>query len=326
MSRSSNRLPLAALAVVVLATGRAHAADLWAADAGSLLRTETISAEVSAGYLTGMSKEYVYDVSRVGSPKLSQLNWDLGNSFAVGGRVAWRPLDWLTFRGRGWATVASDSNMTDYDWLYGYAGMNSWSHKSESPNTDVAKAWQADASVAATYYEADDLALTAIAGYRHYTAKFNATGGSYIYSSNGFRDTSGMLPSDRLGIGYQQWWDTPYLGLGASYSDGSWTVSSEVIGSPFVMARDQDHHALRDLVFKENFSMSSMVGATLGAEYTFAPGLSLAGRLEYQKYFKTTGDTLVVDGLGGGAQRVPSPSSGGEADTLLLSLGVKARI
>lgn len=322
------RSSLLALPLAVSLGAAAQAADLrsdlFDAEPAALLRTETLTVEAFGGYLNGIAREYVYNVPGDGS-KLSQLDWRM-DSFALGGRVAFRPLDWLTVRARGWSTVAGSSDMTDYDWMGGYSGMNSWTHRSISPTSTV-KAWQGDVSVAAGFYDAGDISFSAIGGYRYLSTKFKALGGSYVYSSPGnFRDLRGIFPAGQLGIAYEQAWHTPYLGLGVSASSGDWSFSGEVVGSPFVMSDAKDHHVLRDLVFRDKFGMSGMVGASASAEYRVTPLLSLVGRVEYQNYFGATGSTRVADGAAGTITNYPRPGAGAEAETMLVSLGVKARM
>lgn len=310
------------LAVV---SSSAKGSDLFDTEPAALLRTDTFSAEINAGYLSGTAQEYVYDTSTKGNPKLSQLTWDLGNTFALGGRVAFRPLDWLTVRVRGWAAVTGNGGMQDYDWLYGYHGPNSYSHISSSPDTDVAKAWQGDVSLAAAYYRDEQLALTVIGGFRHFDVKWNAKGGSYNYYIGSPYQYSGVLPN-QIGIAYEQWWDTPYLGLGAFYNEGDWTLSLEGIGSAFAMSRDQDYHALRTLLIKGNYDQTAFAGVTAGLEYKVSSLISLAGRVEYQKYFETKGEAKYLGGEAGGYAFYPKPGVGAEAETVLVSFGVKARI
>jgi outer membrane protease len=300
------------------------ASGLFSEEPQALLRGETISIEPFVGYLRGTSGEYVYNSARPGQ-KLSQLDWSV-NALAVGARVAVRPLDWLTVRGRFFATVASDGSMTDYDWLAGYFGRDSWTHKSVSPDTNLGRAWQGDVSVSAAYYSDEDLALTVIGGFRRYDVKYSSRGGSFIYSVNGFRDTVGNLPGDRIGIAYRQVWDTPYLGLGAFYNGENWSVSAEVIGSPFVMSRDKDFHALRNIIFKEDFDTTGMVGLNAGVEYRLTPLLSLAGRVEYTRYLLAKGGTTLFDGNTGTTVTYPKPAAGADAETLLISAGVKAKL
>lgn len=301
----------------------ARAADLFAEDAAEVLRGDTFSGEVFTGYLRTEVREYVNDVGT--RARVSQLNWST-DAAVVGGRVAIQPLDWLAIRGRGWAAVASSAEMRDYDWLYGYYGKDSWSHYSHSPNTRTPKAWQLDISAAATFYQDEDVKVYAIAGYRALTLKSNARGGGFIYSDESFRDTSGTFPNDRIGIAYQQWWQTPYIGVGGSFAYDDWSVSGEVIGSPFSMGRDKDHHALRSLIFREDFGTTGMIGTTASVEYRFNPFLSAVGRVEYQHYFEGYGPTRITSGVTGTTGVIPAPSGSGSAETLLLSLGVKARL
>ncbi len=317
------RTVLLGLCASLLVISGVKAADLFSEDTAEILRSNTFSGEVFTGYLRSEVREYVNDVGS--RARISQLNWNT-DAAVVGGRVALQPLDWLAIRGRGWVGIASSADMRDYDWLYGYYGKDSWSHYSHSPNTRTPKAWQVDVSVAATFYEDEDTKAYAIAGYRALTLKSNARGGGFIYSQDGFRDTSGSLPNDRLGIGYQQWWQTPYFGVGGSFAFDDWSVSGEVIGSPFAIGSDKDHHALRYLVFREDFGTTGMVGANASLEYRITPFLSAVGRVEYQRYFEGYGPTRVTSGFTGQTATIPAPSGSGSAETMLLSLGIKARL
>jgi outer membrane protease len=217
--------------------------------------------------------------------------------------------------------------MDDFDWFYGYRGFDSWTHWSHSEDTELTKAFQIDVSAAARIYQGGSLELSALAGYRYMTAKMNAYGGQYIYSEDGgFRNAIGSFDPGRLSIGYQQWWHTPYIGLGANYAAGPTKLSAEVIASPFVMSHDKDHHNLRNLVFEERFDADWMVGVTVGAEYALTNTLSLTGRAEYQKFFEALGDSTAFDGGTGAVQRTEKPAAGGDISTLLLTVGIKANL
>ncbi len=283
-----------------------------------------ISAEVFGGYLTGAAGEYVYNVPGDGG-KISQLNWQIDNAAIVGARIAFQPRDWLSLRASGWSAVASDNAMDDFDWLAGYQGFDSWTHWSHSSRTSFALAYQLDLGGAVRIHAEGPLEINALAGYRFMTFKMNDRGGHYIYSENGFRNQAGVFP-DGLGIAYQQWWHTPYIGLGGSYTSGPVKIIAEFITSPLVMGRDKDHHNMRDIVFKETFSPSWMVGATLGIEYAVTDMLALTGRAEYQNYFEAKGSTLMIDGDDGVVTKIPKPGAGAGMDTLILSVGLKASL
>src|SRR5262245_32018475 len=169
----STRPYLAALisaALLLPTTGMA--ADLFRSDAATLLRTDRATADVFGGYLSGQGREYVSNIP-FRNDRLSQLNWRIDNAFVVGGRLAFSPFEGVTLRLRGWVNVTDNSTIDDYDWLAGYAGFNSWTDWSHHPNTNLAKAWQGDVSGAYRWWQDDDLALTAIGGYRYLTMKWN---------------------------------------------------------------------------------------------------------------------------------------------------------
>jgi len=319
------RFILVAGSATALLLSTAHhgfAADLFGDEVAPLLRSDTLALEASLGYLRGTSKEYVYN-ARGG--KLSQLDWRIDGAAVGGGRLTFRPLEWLSVRARAWATIDADNMMKDYDWFAGYLGFNSWTHRSVHPDTELTKGMQGDLSVAAWFWEDRGFALSAIAGYRYMTMKWKAYGGSFLYSVSTFRDTAGTF-SDQLGIAYQQWWQTPYLGFGLSYAVDDLVLTGELIGSGWVNARAKDYHALRHLSFEDTFSSSPMIGATVGVEYRLSQSWSATGRLEYQKYFEAEGGTEITNEVTGAVVRIAKPAAGADSENTLMSLGFKARI
>lgn len=296
-------------------------------DTGSALQPvqqgEVVSVVPSVGYLRSMSTENVYDpVSR---SKISQLDWQ-SDAMTIGGRVAVRPLENITLRGSIWAAVAADGEMQDRDWLFGYGGGDFWSHRSTHPDTRVPKAWQGDVGLAYALGQTGDLSFAGLAGFRHYDVKYAAYGGNYVYSVYGFRDMTGSFDPNVMGIAYRQVWDTPYLGLGAYYRGTTLSLSTEVYASPIAFVRDRDYHALRDTLFIERFTPKAMIGANVAVEYRLTSSFSLVGRLDYARYAEAKGNTRIYDAASGDYYRIPKPSSGADAQTLNLSLGVKGKI
>ena len=322
---AQTRFALVASLTIALSTGgssNGFAADLFGDQVASLLRNDIFAAEASLGYIRGTSREYVYDAR---GTKLSQLDWRIDDGAVAAGRLTFRPLDWLSVRARGWAKIDADNLMKDYDWFAGYLGFDSWTHRSIHSDTELTKGLQGDLSVAAWFWDDEGFALGVIAGYRYMTLKWDAYGGSYIYSVSAFRDTAGTFP-DQLGITYQQWWQTPYIGFGLSYSVDDLAVTGEVIGSGWVKANAEDHHVLRDLVFEDKFSQSLMIGATVGAEYRFSEAWSAVGRVEHQRYFEAEGGTKIIHQTSGLAIQLPKPAAGAASENTLVSLGAKFRI
>ncbi len=313
-----------ALLLSLSAWDGASAADLSPQRVAPLFTASGLSAEVTGGYLTGMSRELVYNIPGDGS-KLSQLNWQIDRAFVLGGSLNYQALDWLTLRGRGWTHLSSDNAMDDYDWLFGYRGFESWSDWSHHGDTRLAKAYQIDLGASARLMETGPWSVSALAGYRFLTMKWDAYGGSYIYSTNGFRDDIGSFEAGELQIAYQQWWHIPYLGLGFRYGSGPLTVTAELIGSPLVGVRDKDNHV--DIaLFKEAFSPTVMAGASLGAELAVTDRISLTWRAEAQRFFEAKGGTKEFDLDPPGFDRAPKPSAGADHQSLLVSFGIKGRL
>lgn len=301
----------------------ARAADFFADSTASLLRTDTLSVEVLGGYATGDSHEYVYNPDR---SRLSELKWDVANAAVIGGRVAYRPVDWLTLRVRGWATVAADSKIRDYDWLAGFTGFNSYTDLSVHPDTLTPQLWSGDISAAVAYYQDQDLSLTVIGGFRHYEAKFVARGGNYRYSTYSLGDTVGSFPAGEAVGTYRQTWDSPYLGLGTAYAAGEWTLSGELVVSPFVEASAVDNHLLRTLNIKSKLGSTIMFGLSAAAEYRMTDTLSLVGRFDYQRFSEAQGSARYTNTSTGEVFYNPKPGSGADAETAILTLGLKARL
>jgi plasminogen activator len=301
----------------------AHAADPVAERRAAWQLTHQVSAELFGGYLTGMSRELVYNVPGDGS-KLSQLNWQIDHAFVLGGALTYQPWDWLGLRARGWAHVGSDNAMDDFDWLFGFNGFDSWSDLSRHDDTRLAKAFQVDASASLRFFESGPVSVSALGGYRFLTMKWNAYGGRFFYSVEGFRDDIGAFPDGELQIAYQQWWHAPYAGLGVSYRAGPLTLTAEVIGSPWVRARDRDHHV--DIaLFEESFGPSSMAGAAVSAEFAMTQHVSLVGRVEAERFYEAKGSTKVFNFDPPSFEFFPKPSAGADHQSLLVSLGVKGR-
>ena len=305
----------------IAAPGSSEAADVGGSRV-PLFATDQFSAELFGGYLNGMSRELVYNVPGDRS-KLSQLNWQIDSAAIVGGAVSYRALDWLNLRARGWVHAASNNALDDFDWLFGFNGFESWSDLSHYDDTRIAKAFQVDVSGSARLLSAGPVSLSALAGYRFETMKWNAYGGDFIYSTNGFRDDIGSFPAGEISIAYQQWWHTPYIGLGVAYASGPLALNLELIGSPFVIAHDRDNHV--ESLFKEAFRPTTMVGAAITAELELTRQFSLVARAEAERYFEAKGGITEYDFDPPDFSRSPKPAAGADHQSALMSLGVKAR-
>ncbi|MBX8819108.1 omptin family outer membrane protease, partial [Ochrobactrum sp. MR31] len=86
--------------------------------------------------------------------------------------------------------------MKDYDWLMdppaGY-GSDAWSHRSIHPDTQLNRYITADLALGHNFYVNETALLNLHGGFKYTNVKWDAYGGSYIYSRNEFRDDVGDL-------------------------------------------------------------------------------------------------------------------------------------
>jgi outer membrane protease len=296
--------------------------------------SERFSAELYGGYLKGQSRELVYDAAT--GHKESELFWSIDEAYVVGLTLAVRPVERLKISVGGWTPVSSRNTLDDYDWMVD--GFGDWSHWSHSPDTKLHQAYMLDARAAftlASFKRRPDngtprqirhASLDLIAGYRWFKLDWTAYGGSYIYSSgDGIRNKIGQFPAGQPGISYEQWWETPYAGLGGCLGIDRWTFSAEVIGSLWGKGRDRDNHHMRTLLFEDSFSNVGMLGVNVGVDYDLTEHLALFARFDYEKFFEGKGPTTMTNYAIGVVERLEGDAAGGDFYAALYSLGLKLR-
>jgi len=235
--------------------------------------------------VNGEANEYVY----WGDHVASRLIWSIDALRLVGLGVCVRPAARLELRAEtGWSTSAGESTMDDYDWQVEGWDWTDWSHHDD---TEVTKAFTWEMSGSYAFLPRDRFRWKWTIGYRHDRWMWKARGGSYVYSVNGFRDTSGSFPEGRLVITYEQVFNTPYVGVEIHAEDGGFSVDVRLVGSLFVWGEAVDHHHLRDLVTYDRFYWGKMLSCTVEGGYTFSERVFLGMRLSYTRYFTIRGDS-----------------------------------
>jgi len=313
------------IASLLALAGAAHATDPTVTDSAPLVHSSKFEAGLFTGYLAGTAREYVYDEDG----KLSQLNWRIKNAATVGLNLAYRPLDWLTIRGQAWTVVASNNQMTDYDWTMRGVGINDWTDRSISP-TRMNQSYGADINLAATFYRYGGLSLDALAGVRYQTMRFASYDGTYIYSVDPATGESSSNPSDLHNlegnfegklINYKQTWRSGYLGAAMRYDAGKFDVYGQVVVSPWTFGKDRDNHLQRNFISRARGERSSMFGMELGANYHLTPRWTLYSTFGYEKYAHAKADTHAVQQ--GVSSFDPVGSAGLANQTWNLRVGAK---
>jgi plasminogen activator len=266
----------------------------------------------------------------VSGNKASELFWKIDGAWVIGGTLAVRPLDWLTFRLSGWTPIRSFNAMDDYDWKFSGQDWSDWSHHND---TKMNSAYMFDAGVAlkiAAFGKNpvfDSAQIEFLAGYRQLYLSWTAYGGTYVYSDSGvFRGDTGSVPKNEQGISYEQWMKTPYLGFGGTMNVKRWVFAGDVTGSLWVQGRDRDVHYRTTTQDEDRFSNMNMVACNVSVGYFFTERLSLVGRFAYTQYYESNGPATEVNYANGESQYRPGKAAGMDHESTLFSLGLNWKI
>ena len=281
----------------------------------------SIEMNLGVGVLNGQAREKVFRPDN--GKKMSQLNWDMKQVPTLHLGLTYYPAQWLSLDLRGWtADTKGNSHMKDYDWLKD--DHKSWSDYSDHPDTRVEKAWQAEIAGTAWLFRNEHAAIGATIGYQRSLYGWDSRGGRYTYSSDaGYRDMSGKFPDAEKGIGYEQTYDTPYVGLVGLLHFRDWSLEGRFKHSQWVRARDVDQHYLRDTTFTRHDGNSGrMQSFALALSYRFNPQLSMKAGVDHQVYAESRGSMAVEDRAEGQTDHYSGKVAGQSARTTLSTLAV----
>jgi plasminogen activator len=290
----------------------------------------SFSLEASVGMASGTATELAFDYPLGSKYKRSELTWDLKDvwmggvqsSVGYGRRVRLNLGYWAKFSD-------GSGGMVDRDWLYADAwtpyftpsGSN-WTDESRHPDTTVDKGSVLDVNLSVLALESGRFSLSGILGYKRDTWGWSSRGGTYVYSDESLRDTSGSFPAGATVITYEQEFTVPYLGVGAAWTLPAVRVEAHALLSGAVSATDTDHHVLRGQTFSGDFSGGSYIGLGLNAVWAFAPRWAATFGLEYQSIPEITGDVT-----SSGAEGEDRYGAGGglSMEAVMASFGVGCR-
>ena len=248
-----------------------------------------LSLSTSLGILSAKAHEYVYYSGT--ESKLSQLDWRIKNAAIINAEFNYDFLAWFSVNGRGWTTLAkSKSVMDDYDWFNPY--QETWTDWSHHENTHLNYANELDLSLRAWLLQQQDYKLGLAAGYQWSSFSWRANGGCYQYNNGTY---TGCFASDQPGIGYQQKFSTPYVGLAGKYFINNFEFNALLKYSNWVTARDHDEHYERNLTFYEHGNNFTYYAATLNSGYFVSPHAKVFVEAAYNHYSNGRADTEIID-------------------------------
>lgn len=312
------RLLLVSIACLMVSSGSSLAADAAAAS----FDDGRFSFSGSIGLMNIDAKEYVYE----GSHKVSQLNWESkGVVLYTGTALAELTPDWSVK-----ATIDigtnGDGHMVDYDWIapnYVNTGMDGWSDRSISPDTRLAHYFAGSIEIGRRLYSDEQKSFGINAGFKYSDVKWDAYGGSYIYSALTPRDTIGEFDDGERVISYRQKIPVIFAGIDGATSFDRFTLSGGAKGGFTFGINDIDDHWLRSLRFYDDMDAAPVVMLNVEAAYHLTDAASLFVAGSYEKVFRKRGEMSVTEttsGLKDGSK----DAAGASYQTMAVRVGLKA--
>ena len=279
----------------------------------------SVAASTSLGWLHGEAKEYVYDGDS--GRKISQLKWKINNTAIIKGDISWDTFSWLTLNAKGWSSLGSSgAKMDDYDWLND--NQSHWTGWSHSPDTHLNYANEYDLNSKLWLLKRPDYKIGAVLGYQQTRFSWTAFGGRYQYD-NGTR--LGEFPPGVRGIGYQQKFSMPYVGLNGSYRFRDFEFSTLLKYSSWVKARDNDEHYMRSLTFRDKSQNANYYSAAVNAGYYVTPNAKVFTEFTWNKYARGKGGTQIIDRTSGEKEHIGGDVAGIENTSYSVTAGLEYR-
>ncbi len=246
------------------------------------------SVQAGAGFLSGELNEYVYAAPELPKHRLSELTWNVDRLLMGRFSASVDYRDWLTFTMDSWWKLSDGSgSMEDSDWRVVGEDWTDWS----SSDTDITSASILDVNANMTFFRRYNYVLQGILGLKRDHFEMVASGGRFIYSTNGFRNDQGRFP-DEAGATYEQTMTAPYLGLGFSaVFTNNISLSGRVTYSPFVKGEATDNHHMRNLVTEDEISGGDLFTLGFSVGWAFRENFVWNISTGYQRYENTRGDS-----------------------------------
>jgi outer membrane protease len=296
---------LQAIAALIVIQGAQHAA----AEEQFYEISDTVRIGGGAGYTFINSDEIVYDGA---GDRISHLLWQSQAPVVTGSIEAEFANGW-TLRAGGSFAAAGNSHMEDYDWLDPYFvsyDFDDWTHRSVHPDTRLAHYFSGDIAVGRDLPLGPAATLNLHAGLKYTDVRWNAYGGSFVYSITGYRADTFSVPDGTPGISFQQRYPGIFLGASLAARHGPWSFSGQARGGVSIRATDTDHHWARDLRFEERYGAIPFVTAAARVDYAFNDRTSVFLGGDFQQYFHAVGDSTIYD-IPTGAQGPTSMQAAG---------------
>lgn len=275
------------------------------------------------GMMNINAREYVWD----GGHKESQLDWEShGVTIYSATLGADLPYD-FKFKTTVDLGFGGNGHMTDYDWvapLYADDTKDGWSDRSLHPDTDLKHYVSVTAEIGKDLFTRDNATLGIDGGFKYSDVKWDAKGGSYIYSSSAPRDTIGSFDAGEQVINYRQKIPSIYLGVDGSTTFERLTLTGGIKGGLTFGIQDIDNHLERTLRFNDDMQAAPMMMVDVGVDYRLTGMVSLYASGTFEQVFKARGDTSIRDTSTGATGYNPD-TAGASFQTASIKFGLRGR-
>ena len=305
---------LLALAGLTLFSGTASAETTGALSSG-----QDFSLSGGIGLMNIDAGEFVYD----GDYKISQLDWQSRGVvlFTLGAEAELSP-DYL-LKAKIDTGIDGDGDLTDYDWLMnGPNGMNDWTDRSRHPDTGLDHYYAGALEIYRRMWADDSSELQLGGGFKYTDVKWSASGGSYVYSDNAFRDSSGSFADGQRIISYRMQLPVAYASVAASRTFGSWTLDGDVKAGLSFGIDDTDDHWGRQRRFFDRMDPAPMIGVDLRASYAMTEDTSFYLGGSFEQIFKSEGSSKEINTATGNVESL-SDGAGANYRAVNLTFGLK---
>jgi outer membrane protease len=308
-------LPAFALVFGALATTPSFADDTIASSADN-----TFWLSGSVGLMDITAREYVNGPGF----KLSQLDWESKHVMLYSGTIGAEFAEDWTITAKFDFGAGGNGDMADYDWVPPYPTDNSkdgWSHRSLHPRTDLNHYLAGTLEIGRKVAVTDTGSLGISGGFKYTDVQWDARGGSYIYSSGGFRNDIGEF-KDATVITYRQRIPSVFLGVNGSQSFDRLTLSAGVKGGLTFGINDVDDHWLRNTRFKGSMDAAPMMMIDASADYKVASNVSIFLAGSFENVFRADGDISSYERTSGTRSNTAG-AAGASFQTMLIKFGLK---
>lgn len=272
------------------------------------------------GYGQISANELIYNGS--GDDRLSHLIWKARVPIATIGTRLELDNDWI-LSGQAMFSLKGTADMTDYDWLPRGSGATQWTHRSRHPDSQLDRYADLELAIGRDYDLGDVTQLNLHGGMKYTRIGWHAVGGSYVYSQDTFRDSTGNFPDGQVGVSYKQQRGTVFAGAELTRSQGDWRLSGLFRAGLSVAPKAIDHHRFRNLRLDQRFDTSPFLQIGFAAEHQLKNGAWLHLGAAYQRFFRGRGDLKVSEISTGQQLRTYEDIVGADLSVGTIEIGLR---